>query len=147
MHPMQNITPGQGRMHACQAREASVKNRMTHLSQLATTMESKFDRHAQKVEDYYTNKVIPSGKTVANYNELVTAIQTQKTAVQNALATAQTDANSFSCTSGTAKEQVRQFREDMQAVKQALKAYRTSIKDLIVAVHSVGGEASPEPTE
>ena len=148
MRSNRQITPGEGKMRACQARESSIKNRMTHLAQLATTMEVNFDKHAQRVEDYYNNKVVPSGKTVVNYESLVTNIQTQKTAVQTALATAQTDASAFSCTSGTPKEQTTKFREDMQAVKQALKAYRTAIKDLIVAVRSVGAEeGSPKPTE
>lgn len=136
----QQVTPGQGKIKACQAREASIKTRMTQLTELTTKMETKFDSIATRVKDYYTNKVVPSGKTVSNYNTLVAAIATQKTAVGTALATAQTDANAFSCTSTTPKTQVTKFREDMQAVKQALKTYRTSIKNLIVAVHSVTGE-------
>ncbi len=138
-HPNIPVTQGTGGLHACQARENAIKNSLTHLTTLATNMETSFDIIATRVEDYYTNKVVPSGKTVANYNALVSDIQTQKTNVQAALTTAQTDANSFSCTSGTPKTQLTQFREDMQAVKQALKSYRTSIKNLIVAVHSVAG--------
>ncbi len=144
------VTPGEGRVKACQVREASVKTRMTHLTDLATTMETKFDAIATRVKDYYTNKVQPSGKTVTNYSTLVAAIATQKTAVQTALTTAQNDANAFSCTSGMPKQQVTQFRTDMQAVKEALKDYRTSIKNLIVAVHSVTGEgheATPSPKQ
>ncbi|MBI3380086.1 hypothetical protein HY029_04995, partial [Candidatus Gottesmanbacteria bacterium] len=73
----------------CQARENAIKQRMSHLTQLVITMESRFDRHAQRVEDFYTTKVVPSGKTVANYNNLVADIQTKKTAVQTALTNAQ----------------------------------------------------------
>ncbi len=150
-HPNSSITRDtDGRLRACQAHEDAIKRRLTHLTNLVTNMETKFDAIATRVENYYTNKVVPRGKTVANYNTLVSDIQTQKTNVQTALKKAQTDANSFSCTSGSPKAQLTQFREDMQAVKEALKDYRTSIKNLIVAVHSVTGransEGSPKPT-
>lgn len=140
----QQVTPGQGKIKACQAREESIKTRMTHLTNLATTMETKFATISARVEDYYTSKVVPSGKTVSNYDNLVAAIATQKTAVGTVLATTQTDANAFSCTNATPKAQVTKFTEDMQAVKQALKTYRTSIKNLIVAVHSVTGVENKE---
>jgi len=143
-----NITPGQGRMQACKAREVSIKNRMNHLTQLATEMQAKFDRHAQKVEDYYNNKVVPGGKTVDNYDELVASIDAQKTAVTDALGEAQTTADAFSCENGKPKEQVKQFREDMQTAKRALKAYRSAIKDLIVAIRSVNGAGdNANPTQ
>ena len=141
------------KLKACQARENAIKIRSRHLGQLATTMEEKFDAIAQRVEDYYTSKVVPSGKTVVNYNALVADIQTKKTAVQTALSQAQTDSTGFSCTGNDPKGQMTQFRKDMQAVIQALKDYRTSIKNLIVAVHSVTGttertnpSASPSPS-
>lgn len=138
-----------GKLQSCQARENGIKQRSTHLVDLVTNMESKFDAIASRVEDYYTSKVVPSGKAVPNYNTLVADIQTKKTAVQAALTTAQSDAASFSCTSSDPKTQMTKFRTDMQVVKTALKDFRTSIKNLIVAVHSVTGveNSSPKPTE
>lgn len=90
------------------------------------------------------SKVVPSGKTIANYDSLVADIQAKKSAVQTALSIAQNDANSFSCTGDDPKGQLTQFRKDMQAVKKALKEYRTSIKNLIVAVRSVTGTIERE---
>ena len=142
----------EAKLRACQAREDAIKKRASYLTQLATNMESNFDKHTQRVEEYYTSKVVPSGKTVANYDSLVADIQTKKTAVQAALTTAQNDANNFSCAGNDPKAQLTQFRKDMQAVKKALKDYRTSIKNLIVAVRSVTGaterenKGSPKPT-
>lgn len=138
---------------SCMAHEQAIKTRMTHLTRLATTMEETFGKIAMRAENFYVNKVIPSGKTVSNYNGLVADIATQKNAVTTSLAKAQTDANAFSCVSGSVKAQMTMFRIDMQNVKQALKTYRTSIKTLIVAVHSVVGDeesavsATPEPTK
>lgn len=145
---MREVTPGEGRMTACQAKAASIKKRMTHLVALAEGMEDKFDAHVERIKDYYTNKLVPSGKTVENYDELLSNVKTQEEVVEEALEVAEADAEAFSCTSGNPKEQARKFREDMQAVKKELKVYRTTIKDLIVAVRSVAGEeSSPKPTE
>lgn len=128
-----------GRLRSCEVREAAIKRRMTHLSDLVTKMLDVFDKKATKVEDFYTNKLVPKGKTLSNYALLVSDIQTKKTAVQTALSKAQTDVNGFNCT-GDIKAQMHQFRLDMQAVKRALKDYRTAVVNLIRAVRSLNGE-------
>lgn len=135
--PKQASSPG--KLRACQARESAIKTRMSHLTQLATNMMNKFDKHAQRVEKYYTDKVVPAGKTVSNYNSLVADISTKKTAVQTVLNKAQTDTQGFSCATANAKTQMTQFRQDMQQTKKTLKDFRTSIKNLIVAVHTATG--------
>lgn len=143
------------KLKSCQSREAAIKTRSEHLSQLATTMEEKFDAIAARVEEYYTTKVVPSGKTVQNYNSLVADIAAKKVAVGTSLTKAQNDIAGFSCDGSDPKAQMTAYRLDMQGVIQELKDYRTSIKDLIVAVHSVTGttekessvSASPKPTE
>ena len=99
-------------------------------------MLEKFTVHAQRVEEFYTTKVVPGGKTVANYDNLVSDIQAKKTAVQTALAQAQSSLSSFDCTGNDPKGQLTQYKNDMLAVKSALKDYRTSIKNLIVAIRS-----------
>ena len=142
----------EAKLRACQTREDAIKKRADRLTQLATNIEGKFDKHAQRVEEYYTSKVVPSGKTVANYDSLVADIDAKKAAVAAALSAAQNDANNFNCTGDDPKGQLTQFRKDMQTVKKALKDYRTSIKNLIVAVRSVTGtterenKGSPKPT-
>ena len=136
---------GQGRMkerphlkdaklRACQAKENAIKTRTAHLVNLVTGMETKFDAIAFRVEEYYTTRVVPSGKTVANYDALVADIQAKKTVLQTAVAAVQGNSE-FDCTSDNPKEKMTQFRTNMLDVKTALKEYRTTIKNLIVAVH------------
>lgn len=127
------------KLKACQAREDGIKKRSDQLTKMATNMLEKFDSIAQRVKDYYTSSVVPSGKTVSSYDDLVADISAKKVAVQTALIKAQNDVTSFNCDDNDPKGQMMTFREDMQGVKQELKDYRTSIKDLIVAVHSVTG--------
>jgi|SRR3989344_6390573 len=132
------------KLKACQARENVIKNRSNSLGKLTDGMVNHFDQIVIRVEKYYTEKVVPSGKTVSNYDALLADIQTKKSAVSTALQKAKDDFKSFSCTEDDPKGVLTQFREDMQSVKQALKDYRTSIKNLIVAVHSVVGDENKD---
>ncbi|MBI3380351.1 hypothetical protein HY029_06375 [Candidatus Gottesmanbacteria bacterium] len=130
----------EGKLKSCKARGKGISKRSDQLTKMANNMLVKFDAIAQRVEDYYTSKVVPSGKTVPNYNNLVSDIAAKKTTVQTTLTAAQNDVAGFSCTSGNPKGQILQFREDMKKVKEALRDFRTAIKNLIVAVHSVNSE-------
>lgn len=142
----------EAKLRACQNKETSIRKRIDRLTQLTTKIETNFDKHAQMVEEYYTSTVLPSGKTVANYDELIADIQTRKEAVQTALLETQGSVGGFDCEGDDPKGQLKQFRTDIQAVKKALKDYRFSIKNLIVGVRSVTGSinkdnnASPEAT-
>lgn len=135
----------QGKLRACQAVEAGVKNRMQSLVNLATNIEKVFDSIATRVEDYYTNKVLPSGKTVSNYGVLTADISTKKGIVDTDLTSAQDTVNSFSCTSSSPRTLLMNFRLDMQKVKGDLKNFRTSIKNLVVAVRTVAPKESSTP--
>jgi hypothetical protein len=132
----------EGMLRACQAREEAIKNRSNNLVTFSANMESVFDKIAQRVSEYYTNTVVPSGKTVTNYDSSIADVAAKKALVQNALNKATDDAANFTCDSGNPKDQVKSFNQDMMAVKKALKDYRTSIKNLIVAVHSVNGSGN-----
>ena len=125
------------KLKVCQNKESAIQKRNTQLTKMADNMLTKFDGIARKVETYYTSKAIPNGKTISNYDALVSEIGTKKAAVQTNLDKANTDATAFDCNGDSPKTQLTQFRTDMQAVKQSLKDYRTSIKNLIVAIRSV----------
>lgn len=141
-------TPGVTRaLRSCQAREEALKTRSARLVKFVNNMLSVFDNIATRVEKYYTNTVLPSGKSVSNYGALVADIQSKKVVVQTDLAKAQADLTSFSCSSVNPKAAMTLFRTDMQTVKKALKDFRTSIRNLIVAVHSVTGEGFRESTK
>jgi len=121
------------RLHVCEIKEKEINNRAGSLLKLVTVMIGKFDSIALRVEGYY----LGSGKQVPNYQALVDDIAAKKAAAWAALVVAQNDATGFSCTGEDPKGQLTQFRIDMQAVKMELHAYRTSIKNLIVAVRGV----------
>lgn len=127
-------TLGGPNLNSCLARQAAIKVQMTTLVNLTARMERQFDLIAQRSVDNYNSVVVPSGKTVPNYNALIADVQTKKETIQSALTIAQTDSSNFSCTSENPKLLMSQFRLNMQMVKLDLKNYRTSIKNLISAI-------------
>ena len=135
------------KLKVCQTKEKVIKNRLDSLTRLVTNQEAKFDRIATRVENFYTTKVLPTGKTVSNYDALVADIDAKKATVDSALASAKTNADSFSCDSDDPKGALTQVRRDIQAVKSALHDFRKSVRNLIVAVRAVAkNEKRMSPT-
>lgn len=132
-------TRKQGRINSCESRIEGIRQRSRMLTQTATTMMEKFQSITQRVEDYYTTKVVPSGMTVENYDELVAAIAAKQAAAQSAVSQATADIEGFSCTDADPRTVMNRYRVHMQEAKKALQEYRTAIRNLIVAIHSVTG--------
>lgn len=133
----------EARLKACEARETAISKRMEMLGRLSTNILTKFSNITDRVVEFYESKMVPEGKTLSNYDELIANINAKKEAVSNALSTAQ--GSTFSCDSDDPKGQLETFRDNMKSVKSALQEYRSSIKDLIVAIRSLNSEA--ESTE
>lgn len=133
------------KLKICQNRETAIQKRSTQLTKLAEKMIANFEKHATRVQTYYTDIVVPAGRTVDNYDGLVTEIATQKAATQTALTTAQAQAEAFNCDGDDPKGQLKTFNEQMRTVKKSLKDYRTAVRNLIVAVRGQKGEDSPKP--
>lgn len=137
------------RLKFCEVHHDEIANRSQSLGKLVSEMLGKFDGIATRVEDYYSSKVVSNGKVVANYDALVADIAAKRALVIKDLTSAENDVAGFSCTGDNPKGQITQYRTDMQLVKKDLQAYRTSIKNLIVAIRSVVGEGekeSPKPS-
>ncbi len=141
------------KLRACQAKEQVIKTRMDNLTRLAGTIIDVFDKIDMRVEEFYQNKVVANGGSVPNYSVLVSDIQSKKSKVTSDLNKATVDSQAFNCNLGSPKDALTMFRQDMQTVKSDLKDYRTSIKNLIVAVKSVAStmeknlSSTPKPTE
>ncbi len=127
------------KVKACQARQANISKRSDKMLKRATNQLDVFAKISQRVIDFYQTKLVPQGKIVANYDVLVSDINTKSAAVAPLLQTAQADAANFSCDKDRPADQLKQFEQDMKAVNSALKDYRLSVRNLIVAVKSIAG--------
>lgn len=130
------------KLKACEARQDNIQKRSSQMVRRATNQEDVFTKIAGFVEQFYQNKLVPQGKTVANYDALVADISAKKDAITPLVQTAKTDAANFNCSGSSPNGQIQQFNTDMKAVIAALEAYRTSVRNLIVAVKSVVGAAN-----
>lgn len=130
------------KIRACEARQSAITKRSEQIVKRSTNQLNVFSKIAQRVQEFYQNKLIPQGKIVANYDSLVADIASRGAAITPLLAQAEADAASFSCDKDHPSEQVKAFNEDMKAVIAGLEAYRKSVRNLIVAVRSVVGTAN-----
>lgn len=90
---------------------------------------------AGRVENYYVTK----GLSVSNYDALVSDINAQKGTAQAAVDLVKADAaqmSSVTCGDGSGRTAVEKFKTDLKAEQAALKAYNTSVKNLITAVRA-----------
>jgi len=126
-------------LKACQNKEKSLQKRSDQLVKTTENMIENFDKIADHVKGYYTDTVIPAGKTVANYDDLLAAIAEKKLAAKEDLAQAEVGIDDLNCESNSPKDLLTQFRTDMLVVKKDLQEYRAAINDLIVAVRSSTG--------
>lgn len=124
-------------LQSCQSVERALTTRSQHLTQLVIQMEKTFTSIAQGVEQYYLNRVVPAGASLPDYDILVANITTAQNTLTPLVTAAQTDVTDFSCTGNNPVASMTQYRTDMQAVIKGLQVYRTSIKNLIVAVRTL----------
>lgn len=128
------------KLKICQERSAIILKRSTQLGEMVANMEKKFTSIIGGVKEYYVKKKL----TLTNYDELVAAIDTKKSAISPLLEVAKADISSFSCSGENPAEQLKKYRTDMQAVIVGLHDYRKAIKDLIVAIKAL---TIPEVTD
>ncbi len=127
------------KVRACEARQAAIKKRSEQIIKRATNQVDLFTKIAQIVEQYYNEKLVPVGKTVANYDALVADIASKEAEIAPLIAKAQTSAANFSCDKDRPADQVKQFNADMKAVIAALGDFKKSVRNLIVAVKGAVG--------
>lgn len=136
----------ENKLRLCQVKEKVITNRSNNMVQHANRLIAVFDSIAARVINYYQSRLVPQGKILPNYNALVLDIQTKKTAVTPFLEAVTADVANFKCDGDDPGGQLNQFKEDMHAVIAGLKAYKKSVRNLIVAVASIRGAGDGNAT-
>ncbi len=121
------------RLKACEARQAGIVKIMTQAGERGDRQIALFDTIATRVEAFYTSK----GKVLANYDQLVAAVATAKTAAQTAVQAVKSANTQFNCGGTNPTGQIDVLRTELKAMSTALEQYRTAVKNLIVGVKSV----------
>lgn len=126
------------KLKACQNRQKTINNIMARISDRGQKQLDLFTTIAVRVETFYIDK----GKTLSNYDELVADVTTKKEAAQTAVDAVKANSITFKCDGTDPKGVVTTFKDSLKSGIDALKAYRTSVKNLIVGVKSVQGTTS-----
>lgn len=128
------------RLKACEAREAAIRRIMKRAGERGDNHIALFTKITERVQTFYQNK----GKTLATYDQLVADVAAKKAAAMTAVDTVKAAEVQFDCTGDNPKALVTAFRSEIKAQVAAMKAYRMSVKNLIVGVKSVQATTSSD---
>lgn len=126
------------KLKQCQARETKIDNSIGRIRDRGQKQLDLFTTIATRTETFYAK----SGKTLSNYSALVSAVNSQKALAQKAVNNLSSQKLTFSCNGANPKAVGQAFKSALQTQNQALKDYRTAVKNLIVGVKSVVGTTS-----
>lgn len=115
----------------CANREKTIIKRLTNVVDVRKKHIEHIDKIVQRTKDFYVKK----GNTLANYDELVAAVDEKRAAAIASLDTAKTG-TTFSCDSDGPKQDLQDFKAKRTVLVDAIKEYRTAAKNLIVGVKS-----------
>jgi hypothetical protein len=118
------------RLKACQTRERVINNKLQQIAARGAKHLAVFNKKAERVMNFATTK----GKKPANYDALVADVSAKKAAALAAVGKISAGSVSFDCDGSDPKGVAEGFKADLRAETEALKAYKQSIRNLLVAV-------------
>jgi hypothetical protein len=130
------------KLRVCEQRKTRITNIMNRAVTRAERQLNLFSTIAERVKTFYTEK----GRVVANYAELVAAVDAAKAKAEADIA-ALKDLEPFACDSDDPKGQAEAFKLALTTVRKDLKDYRTAVKNLIVGVKSANSAATGDSEE
>ena len=89
-------------------------------------------RVGEQAQKFYTDH----DKVVTNYDVLIADFTAKKAAATTAVEAAKTSSTNFKCDGSDPKGAAASFKEKQNAQAEALKAYKTSVKNLIAAIRT-----------
>lgn len=131
------------KLKACQNREKAIANIMARLADRGTKQLDVFTKIAERIQGFYTIK----GKVLSNYDALVAEVNAKRAAAETAVEAVKNTSIEFKCDGTDPKGAASIFKEALKSEIEALKAYKTAVKNLIVGVKSVQGTTSSEGSQ
>lgn len=131
------------KLKACQNREKAIKNIMSRISDRGAKQLDVFTKISDRTQEFYKEK----GVTLNNYEALVEEVEAKKAAAEVVVEAVKNDSTEFKCDGDNPKATADIFKDNLKAMNQALKDYKTAVKDLIVGVKSAQSTATEGSTE
>lgn len=127
------------KLQACEVHRKVINLRQTNIVTHTKNVQDRLGKLVVAVENFYTQKLVPQGKTVANYDALVADVNAKNTALTTALDKVKADTDGLTCEKDQARGQFATFRTDVQSLIKAVKDYRQSVIQLFQAVKKAAG--------
>jgi len=125
------------KLHACENRKGKITSIIDRAVTRSQNQIDLFDKIVTRTKAFYVSK----GKTLDTYGDLVAAVDAAKAKAEADLSTVKAN-SAFKCDDSDPQGDIDAFKAAVKQEIQDLKAYRTAIKNLIVGVKSVQGDAS-----
>ena len=120
----------------CQNKEGNINRLMQRVNTRTQLQLNLFEKIAERVQTYYEENNL----SLSNYDELVTAVEAARTQAQNTFRAMEQNGGSFACDGEDPHAYTNQFRNSFNSTVDDLQAYKTAVRNLIVAVRSVATE-------
>lgn len=130
------------KLRSCEAREKAVTSIMKRMAERGEKQLALFTTISDRVQAFYSQK----GNTLADYDALLAEVEAKKAAATTAVESVAAQSTGFSCDSDDPRGFVDTFKQAQREKLQALKDYKTAVKNLIVGVKSVQS-TTDTPTE
>lgn len=121
----------EARQKSCEARKAAMTNRLNRKVSSAEKHKSVFDNALTRVKAFHDSKNL----NTPGYNDLVAKVEAAQTEASNQVAALKVIDINIDCTKANVGDTVSTFREALAHTRDALKTYRSTLVDLIKAVH------------
>lgn len=118
------------KLRICQKREATINNLMSRIGDRGQKQLTMISATSDRVQAFKTTKNL----TVAGYDSLLATTEAQKQAAQAAVEAVKSVQTSFKCDGSDPKSAADSFKQAMKTQHEAIKAYRDSVRELLVAV-------------
>jgi chromosome segregation ATPase len=126
-HQTQSIA---NRQKACEARAANINKRVSDYSAAAQRHLDTFTSILTRLQTFYTSKNL----NVSTYASLLAAAQAKQSAAQTAVDALKMLDTNINCSQSDPAQTVAAMKQAVDNARTALQAYRTAIKDLIIAL-------------
>jgi hypothetical protein len=123
------------KLKVCQKREQVINSIMSRTSLRSQRQLDLFSAIAQKIEGFYVRK----GNLFSNYETLTADVGAKRAVAQATVDAAKASSAEFKCDGSDPKGAASAFKASLKAQTEALKAYKTSVKNLIVGIKSAQG--------
>jgi chromosome segregation ATPase len=126
------VKTAEERTKTCESRRKGLETKFARIVANSKKLETKIGVFQTRATEYQTENNV----TVDGWDGLVTKANDAKTAVDESIADLEALDPTVDCESTTVAEQVATFKATAQQVKTDLKAYKTAVKNLFVALQN-----------